>query len=187
LHQANLKSLRIFTLTSSIWGIVYGLIGPFYTIYVAKLAGGMEKLGFAFSILIFVQAITSYFVGRFSDKLGRKPFLFITAYMDAAILLAFTVISETYQIYILQALLGVTNAVGTTIRESLLADMTRKENRGLEIGKFNALVSVFSAAGLALGGYMTKFYGLKAIFYFASAVIVCSTVLVLFIHDPVKD
>ena len=187
MHPSNLKSLRVFTVSTSIWGIVYGLIGPFYAVYVAKISGGMEKLGFAFSIMILVQAVTSYFVGRYSDKLGRKPFLFLTAYMDAAILLAFTFISETYQIYILQALLGVTNAVGQTIRESLLGDLTKKEKRGMQIGKFNAVVSVFSASGLVLGGFMAKFYGLKSIFYLGSAVIVCSTVLLFFINEPVKD
>jgi DHA1 family multidrug resistance protein-like MFS transporter len=187
LHSQNIRSLRFFTLTSSIWGIVYGLIGPFYAVYVAKLSGGMDKLGYAFSIMISVQAATSYFVGRYSDRLGRKPFLFMTAYMDAAILFAYTVIDKTYQIYILQALLGVTNAVGITIKESLLGDLTRREKRGLEIGKFNALVSLFSAAGLALGGYMTKFYGLKSIFYVSSIMIACSTALLFFIHEPAKE
>ncbi len=187
MHTTNLKSLRVFTLASSVWGIVYGLIGPFYAVYVANLSGGMEKLGFAFSIMVLVQAVTSYFVGRYSDRLGRKPFLFVTAYMDAVILVAYTVINETYQIYVLQALLGVTNAVSTTIKESLLGDLTKREIRGMAIGKFNALVSIFSAAGLALGGYITKFYGLKAIFYLGSIMIVCSTVLLFFIHEPVKD
>ncbi len=176
----------MFTLASSVWGIVYGLIGPFYAVYVANLSGGMEKLGFAFSIMVLVQAVTSYFVGHYSDRLGRKPFLFVTAYTDAAILFAYTVIDKTYQIYILQALLGVTNAVGATIRESLLGDLTKSEKRGAEVGKFNAFVSVFSAAGLTLGGYVTKFYGLKSIFYLGSVVIVCSTALLFFIHEPVK-
>ncbi len=177
----------MFTLASSIWGIVYGLIGPFYAVYVANLSGGMEKLGFAFSIMILVQAVTSYFVGHYSDRLGRRPFLFATAYLDAAILFAYTTITETYQIYILQALLGVTNAVSMTIKESLLGDLTKQERRGMAIGKFNALVSIFSAAGLALGGYVTKFYGLKAIFYLGSVTIACSTVLLFFIREPVRD
>jgi MFS family permease len=182
----SIKSLRVFTIFSSVWGVVYGLIGPFYTLYVANISGGTEKLGFAFSIMILVQAGTSYFVGHYSDRLGRKPFLFLVAYMDASILFAYTFITQTYQIYILQAFLGVTNAVGMTIRESLLADLTRREKRGMQIGKFNALVSVFSAIGITIGGYMTKFYGLKSIFYFGAIVIACSTFFLFFIHEPGK-
>jgi DHA1 family multidrug resistance protein-like MFS transporter len=181
------KSLRIFTIVSSIWGVVFGLIGPFYALYVAKISGGMEKLGIAFSIMILVQAATSYFVGRYSDKLGRKPFLFASAYTDAAVLFAYTFASEAYHIYILQAFLGITNAVSDTIRGSLLADLTNKEQRGKEIGKFNALVSIFAAVGLTLGGYLVKYYGLKSIFYFGSAIILFSTIFLFFIHEPTQE
>ena len=160
------------------------MIGPFYAIYVAKVSGGLDKLGVAFSIMILVQAAASYFVGHYSDRLGRKPFLFGAAYMDAVILLSYTVITETYQIYILQALLGVTNAVSMTIRGTLLADLTKVDKRGLEIGRFNALVSIFTAGGFTLGGYLAKYYGLKSIFYLGAVIIVCSTILLIFISEP---
>jgi MFS family permease len=179
-----INSLLLFTLVNSVWGVVYGMIGPFYAIYVAKVSGGLEKLGFAFSIMILVQAAASYFVGRYSDRLGRKPFLFGAAYMDAAILLSYTIVEETYQVYILQALLGVTNAVSMTIRGTLLADLTKVDKRGLEIGRFNALVSIFTAGGFTLGGYLTKYYGLKSIFYLGAVIIVCSTILLMFIREP---
>ena len=185
--MSNTNSLRLFTAVSSIWGIVYGLIGPFFALYIANISGGMEKLGFAFSIMILVQAVTAYFVGRYSDKLGRKPFLFITAYMNAIVLFLYTIISKPYQIYILQALLGVTNAVSMTMRGSILGDLTKRERRGMEVGRFNAVVSIFSAAGIVLGGYMTKYYGLKSIFYFSALAIACSSVLLFFIHEHKND
>ena len=179
-----MNNLKLFTLFISLWGIISGLVGPFYTVHIANLSGGAERLGLAFSIMILMQAITSYLVGHYSDRLGRKPFLFATAYMNAAILLFYTIISEPYQIYILQALLGVTNAVSMTIRESLLGDLTVRERRGRDVGRFNAAVGVFSAAGLALGGYMTKYYGLKSVFYFGAAVMVCSTLLLFPLREP---
>ncbi|MEW6602015.1 MAG: MFS transporter [Nitrospirota bacterium] len=174
----------MFTILTSIWGIVYGLVGPFYVVYISNLSGGTEKLGIAFSIMILVQSVASYIVGRYSDKLGRKPFLLVTGLMDAAILVAFTVANQTYHVYILQAFLGITNAMGLTIRGAVLGDLTEKEKRGTDIGKFNAIVGVFSGIGLALGGYITKLYGLKSIFYFGAVIIALSSVLLVFIHEP---
>ncbi|MBI5665338.1 MAG: MFS transporter [Nitrospirae bacterium] len=174
---------RIFTILTSIWGTVYGLVGPFYVVYISNISGGMEKLGIAFSIMILVQSVASYFVGRYSDRLGRKPFLLLTGLMDAAILIAFTVSTKTYQIYILQGLLGITNAMSLTLRGVILGDLTEKEKRGADIGKFNAIVGVFSGIGLALGGYITKHYGLKAIFYLGAVIIACSSLLLFFIHE----
>ena len=174
----------MLTIVSSIWGVVYGLIGPFFAVYIAELGGGLEKLGFAFSVMILVQAVASYFIGFYSDRLGRRPFLFFTAYLEAVVLLSYTVITRPYQIYILQALLGVSSAIASTVRESLLGDLTKRENRGSDVGKFNAVVGIFAGAGLALGGYMTKFFGLKSIFYLGAAVLTLSTMLLFFIHEP---
>jgi len=109
-----------------------GLIGPFYVVQVEKLSGGMEKLGIAFAIMVLLDSLTSYLAGRFSDKLGRKPFLFLIAYLDAAILVGYTLITDTYQLYILQGLFGVTNGIFDTITTALLGDLTQKEERGRE-------------------------------------------------------
>jgi MFS family permease len=177
------KNLILYTTVSSIWAIVLGFIGPFYVLQVQKLSGGMEKLGAAFGIMVLLQSITPYFAGRFSDRLGRKPFLLLTAYTDAAVLFSYTVIHETYQLYILQALLGITNGINSTISTSLLGDMTMKEKRGATIGKFNAVVSFSSAIGLFLGGYMVTLYGLTSLFYLASACVALSTGLLFFIRE----
>jgi MFS family permease len=183
LNPSSARNLRIFTTVSSIWAIIFGFIGPFYVVYIERLSGGIEKLGLAFSIMVLLQSLTSYCAGRFSDRLGRKPFLFITAYADAVILLLYTVIQETYQLYLLQGILGITNGVGDTISTSLLGDLTVREQRGREVGKFNAIVGFSSAVGLSLGGYMAKFYGLKSLFYLASIVVVLSTILLFFIKE----
>ncbi len=183
MNSLNARNLRLFTTVSSIWAVVLGFIGPFYVIYVAELSGGMEKLGLAFSIMVLVQAATTYLAGHFSDKLGRKPFLFIIAYTDALVLFFYTVIDQTYQLYILQAMLGITNGIAGTVSTSLLGDLTIKAERGRSIGKFNAIVGLSSGIGLFFGGYMVKFYGLKALFYLASIVVALSTGLLFFMKE----
>jgi len=143
----------------------------------------MEKLGIAFSIMVLFQSLTSYLAGHFSDKLGRKPFLIVTSYVDATILFLYTIISETHQLYLLQGMLGITNGVIDTMSTSLLGDLTIKEKRGKAVGKFNAIVGLSSAVGLSLGGYMVKYYGIKSLFYLASLVVALSTVLLFFIRE----
>lgn len=183
MSPSGVRNLRIFTAVSSIWAIVLGFIGPFYVIQVERLSGGMEKMGIAFSIMVLLQSGTTYIAGRFSDKLGRKPFLFLTAYTDATVLFLYTVIEATYQLYILQAVLGVTNGIVGTVSTSLLGDLTRRESRGKTVGKFNAVVSLASATGLFLGGYLVKIYGLKSLFYLASFSVALSTALLFFMTE----
>jgi MFS family permease len=179
------RNLRIFTGVSSMWAVVMGVIGPFYVLQVEKLSGGMDKLGLAFSIMILVQAMTTYITGHYSDRLGRKPFLIATAFTDSIVIFLYTVIQDQYQLYILQALLGITNGVVATISTSLLGDLTVKGKRGKTVGKFNAIVSVSSAAGLLAGGFLAKAYGLQYLFYLASVFIASSTVLLFFLKEEV--
>lgn len=183
MRASNTRNLLIYTTVSSIWGIVFGLIGPFYVVYVQEMSGGMEKLGIAFAIMVFLQSLTTYLAGHFSDKLGRKPFLFITPYVDAVVLVLYTLITTTHHLYILQGILGITNGIHDTIRTSLLGDLTVKEERGGVVGKFNAIVSFASALGLALSGFLVKYYGIELLFYVAAAVVALSTILLLFIEE----
>lgn len=183
MSSSNTRNLIIYTTVSSMWGIIFGAIGPFYVLFVEKLSGGMEKLGIAFAIMMILQSLSTYLAGHFSDKLGRKPFLLVTAYIDAVVLILFTVISKTSHLYILQGVLGITNGIHGTIKTSLLGDLTVKEKRGGVIGKFNAIVSFSSAIGLAFSGYLVKFYGLKFLFYLAAGVVAVSTVLLFFIKE----
>ena len=80
-------------------------------------------------------------------------------------------------------MLGITNGIAGTIGTSLLGDLTVKEKRGRTVGKFNAIVSIFAATGLALGGFLAKIYGLKSLFYLASIVVASSTILLFFIKE----
>ena len=179
------RNLFLFTALSTIWAVIFGLIGPFYVIHVEKLSGGMEKLGIAFSIMVFFQSFSSYLAGRFSDRLGRKPFLFLIGYVDSLIIFLYTVIKGTFQLYILQGLFGITNGIAQTMSTSLLGDITTRERRGRAVGLFNAFVGIASSAGLILSGYVAKLYGIRTIFYIASFVMFFSTFLLFGIKEDI--
>lgn len=183
----NARNLRILTAVNSVWSTVMGLIGPFYVLYIKDIAGGLDQLGIAYAILIFTQAVASYYLGRFSDKHGRKALIIASAYCDALILFLFTIISSPLQLFILQAALGITNAVDGIGKQALLGDLTEKTTRGLEIGKFNAIVGVFSAAGILAGGILAKSYGIKPIFYIASASVAISATLLFSIKEEAPE
>jgi len=179
----NSRNLFLFTALSTIWAVIFGLIGPFYVVHVERLSGGMEKLGIAFSIMIFFQSLASYVAGRSSDRLGRRPFLFLIAYVDAIIIFLYTVIKGTNELYILQGLFGISNGVSQTISTSLLGDITTRQKRGRAIGIFHAIVGIASSLGLVLSGYVAKLYGIKSVFYIASFVLFFSTILLLWIRE----
>ncbi|NIW95967.1 MAG: MFS transporter, partial [Phycisphaerae bacterium] len=100
------------------------------------------------------------------------------------VLILFTLISKTAHLYILQGVLGITNGVAGTMKASLLGDLTVQETRGSIIGRFDAAVSLASAGGLAMSGYLAKFYGLEFLFYLAAGVMAVSALFLFFIKEP---
>jgi len=178
-----LNNFRIFTIVSSFWGIAMGLFGPFYVLYIQDIGGSLENLGIAFGIMVFAQSFVSYFAGKYSDRFGRKPFLIIVGYSNAIVFLFYLLIENLWQLYALQALWGVVDAIDTTTTKAFLADITSKKRRGLEMGKFDAIVGIFAATSMIIGGLIAGKYGLGIIFYICSGFYFLSTTLLFLIKE----
>lgn len=184
------NSLALLTAFYCIASTVNGMVAPFLTVYIAKISGGMDKLGIALSITILFSAASVVVAGKYSDRVGRVPFLIGSAVVDALVFVAYTFVTEPFQIYIIQALIGMVGSVAMVMAQALIADLTDTGERGKQMGLLSAMVSVSTAAGLVAGGYAIKIFGLNIVLYLAAVVILCSTPLLfilLRLQSPLKD
>jgi len=182
-----LTNLTVFIIASSLMNFGWGLIGPFYYLYVNQLGGGsLEQFGIAFGIMYFTSALASIIAGKYSDKLGRKPFLIGTSLMYAIVIYAYTVINSDIQLYVAQALIGVIGSIEQTMNASFLGDVTKKSKRGFQIGVFHSLVEMFSGIAIVIGGFLIGAAGFKIIFYIVSILIAIGSVILLGLKETVK-
>lgn len=180
------RNLVVLNMMTLIWSLVSGLVGPYYVIYVKQLVSGSEKLGLLFSITLIFQSLTSYSIGRLSDNSGRrKPFLFAVALIEVLVFFLYTQVTQIYQVYILLAFMGISNGIFNTIANSFIGDLTKKVERGRAVGNFHGLISISSLAGLQVSDFMVAAYGIKSLFYSASAAASFSLILLLFIKEDV--
>ncbi len=70
----------IFLISNSMLSFAFGLFTPFWLIFVNDFGGSIEQFGFSIGLMVLAASITSYFVGKHSDKLGRMPFLIIAGF-----------------------------------------------------------------------------------------------------------
>mgnify|MGYP001616566641 FL=1 len=182
-----LTNLTIFIIASSLMNFGWGLIGPFYYLYVNQLGGNsLEQFGIAFGIMYFTSALASIIAGKYSDKLGRKPFLIGASLMYAVVIYSYTLINSAVQLYIAQALIGVLGAIEQTVNTSFLGDVTKKSKRGFQIGIFHSLVEMFSGVAIIVGGFLMGETGFKIMFYIVSIVIATGAVVLLALKETVK-
>ena len=174
---------RIFLFSNSLMAFASGLFGPFYIIFLQNFGGSIQQFGFSIGLMALFQSVTSYFAGKYSDKIGRKIFLLLGGFLSAAIIFLYTLITSIMQLYILQVALGITGAMTGTMTAVFLADVTKKVSRGTDIGKYRAIVGIISALSIMGGGYVVGQLGYKAIFYFTAAVTAVSTLLLFYIRE----
>ncbi len=176
-----LGNYKIFLFSNSMLAFAIGLFTPFWIIFLQKFGGGVEQFGIAIGIMVFAQSITSYFVGKYSDKLGRKVFLIAGGFILAAVVFSYTIIQTLVELYILQVLNGVTNAMQMTMETAFLGDVTKKTTRGLNIGKYHAIVGAIAGLTIMGSGYIVGGLGFNIIFYAVAIIIFISTLFLFFI------
>jgi len=148
-----------------------GIVFPFYIIFINEIGANFSQFGMAFGLFTISAALVHKYIGDLSDRIGRKIFLLISNWGMAFLFLLFPIVTEIWQIYFLQIILGVFGAMQKTGEKAIVGDFTDNEKRGGLIGRYHAWIAVFSGFAVILGGYIIDFLTLSAIFYAGSIVL----------------
>ncbi len=178
-----LGNYKIFLLSNSLLYFSWGLFQPFWIVFVQKIGGSIEQLGFSIGLMVLAQSITSYFVGKRSDLLGRKKFLIFSGFFMSGVIFAYTLITSLFQLYILQVLYGIVGAMQATMEQAFLGDITKKASRGTDIGKYHALVGVMAGIAMMGGGILVESSGFKVIFYIVAVLVFIYTLMLFYIKE----
>jgi MFS family permease len=179
------RNFRIFAFSNSLIALAFGLFGPFYLIFINKIGESIENFGFAVGLVVLSGAIASFIAGKYSDKIGRKPFLIIGGYSSAIIVFSYTLISSLWQLYLIQILNGLVAAIFETSEHAFLGDITRKNERGSEMGKYRALIGITEAFAIFIGGIFANAFGFKLMFYVISLIFIVSTTLMFRLKEEI--
>jgi MFS family permease len=135
-------------------------IWAFFPLFFVSVGATKSQVGFSYFLNMMVQAVTMGFVGRMTDKLGRKPVVRMGIIGTIFIFIGITLTTNIYLIYLLQAVLGFVWSclfVGIT---TLVADQSEWETRGQAMAGFSMTRDATNIVGPILGGiifYATSF------------------------------
>jgi len=177
LEKTRKKNFRTFTISNSLMALAFGLFGPFYLIFINKIGGTIENFGIAVGLVVLSGALTSLIARKYSDKIGRKPFLILGGYASALIVFLYTLIGSLWQLYLLQIFSGLIISLFETSESSFLGDITKKEKRGTDIGKYDAIIGIAEALAIFTGGFLIGVFGFEIVFYIISIIFVISTTI----------
>ena len=179
----NKEGMRWLIISQSISLFGAGIVFPFYIIFINEIGANFTQFGTAFGIFTISAALVHKYIGNLSDRIGRKIFLLMSNWGMAFLFLLFPIITQIWQVYLLQAVLGIFGAMQKTGEKAIVGDFTDKEKRGSIIGRYHGWIAVFSGFAVILGGYIIDFLTLSAIFYIGSVVLFVAGLSVLKIKE----
>jgi MFS family permease len=151
------KEIYPWLLVGLLWGVgflnyldrqMFATMQPAMSIDITALQSA-EKFGFLMGIFLWVYGFMSPIAGVIADKVNRKWLIVASLFVWSGVTFGMGYATTYHQLYILRALMGISEALYLPTGLALIADFHREKTRSLAIGIH--LTGLY--IGSALGGF----------------------------------
>ena len=171
--------LGLIFLTLFIDMVGFGIVIPVLPLYAegSRFGATNSQLMWIVGIYSLFQLVCAPLFGKWSDRIGRKPVLVVSILGTAV---GFVVLGAANTVWMLVLGRIIDGASGGNISTAMacIADVTTKENRSRNMGLVGAAFGLGFMIGPAIGGVLSKHFGLAVPFYFAAGLALLNAVLV---------
>ena len=142
------------------------------------------QLGFLTSAFLGCYMLSAPFTGPLSNRYSRRRVIAVGGALWSGLTLL-TAFTYTYgELLLRHTLVGVGEAVFSTIAPTFVVDLFPEEKRGRILGIFYLAIPVGSAAGYLLGGHLAPAHGWRFPFYVAALPGFVLAFITWFIPEP---
>ena len=177
---ARRAQLGIIFLTILIDMIGFGIVIPVLPIYAETFHATAMQNGLLVAAFSFAQFLAAPLWGKVSDRVGRKPVLFVSILGTAVGFVMMGLAGSLMMLFIARIVDGAAGGnIGTA--QAYVADISTKEERSKAMGIIGAAFGIGFMFGPAIGGLMSYYFGLHSPFLLAAAMAFANAFLVLFL------
>lgn len=162
----------------------FGIVIPLLTFYAEEFNATPFDIGLLVASFSLMQFIFSPIWGNISDRMGRRPILFITILGSSVGYLILGTASALWMIYAGRIIAGIMGGNLATA-QAYIADVTSRENRARGMGLFGMAFGLGFIFGPALAGVLSKF-GMHVPFLFAAVLSMLNAISLYFILPEPK-
>ncbi|MFC4411629.1 MFS transporter [Chungangia koreensis] len=172
-------NFRQFLISQSIIFTASSLVFPFYLLFIKNVGDSYSQFGWAYGLFTLTAALSYPVIGRLGDRFGDKNMLLIYTLGMAAIMLVIPLLYLVWQVYIIQIIMGILGAIQKNTEKAFLARTNEPDTAGKQIGNYHLHISLWSAFGIILTGYLIDFLTVASLFYLISFVYIIASIILL--------
>ena len=177
---SNRTTLKLIFLTLFIDMIGFGIVIPVLPLYAegTRFGATEHQLAWIVGIYSLLQLVCGPLIGRISDRVGRRPVLAVSILGTAA---GFAILgaATTVTMLIIGRIIDGISGGNISTAMACIADSTSRKDRSKYMGIVGAAFGLGFVIGPALGGALSKHFGLATPFYFAASLALVNAVLVI--------
>jgi DHA1 family multidrug resistance protein-like MFS transporter len=156
-----------------------GFIGPLLPLYARDLGAAGLSLGMIFAGFSAARFLLTPFIGRLSDRFGRRVFLATGMAAYTVFSLLYVSATTTAQLILVRALHGASAGMVIPVAQAYIGDIAPPGKESSFLGTFT--VSVFTAFGIGplVGGPLAERFGMHAPFFVMGSLSAIALLLIL--------
>jgi DHA1 family multidrug resistance protein-like MFS transporter len=164
-----------------------GIIAPLLPIYARNLGATGVWVGVIFAGYAISRTIILPFVGKLSDRRGRKPVISAGLFLFALTSFAYVLAGNVATLFIIRLMQGVAAGLVQPIAQAYIGDIAPEGEEGKWMGFFNATFLIGWGFGPLLGGILTDYFGMDSAFYVMGGLnVLAFAVVSLFLPEVVR-
>ena len=164
------------------------LILPLLPFYTERLGASPTVVGLLYSVFALCQLLAGPYLGRLSDRVGRRPVLLVS---QVGTLLGFILLGFAQTLWLgwLSRMIDGGTAGNLTIAQAYISDVTKPEDRAKSFAIIGIAFGLGFLIGPAISGYLAGFNYTYPVWAaaFLSAVSIACTYFLLPRHEPMHQ
>lgn len=172
--------------SSTLFFASFNMLIPELPAFLTSLEGADYK-GLIISLFTLTAMISRPFSGKLADTIGRIPVMVFGTAVCVLCSLIYPILTSLSGFFLLRFVHGFSTGFTPTGQAAYLSDVIPENRRGEAMGFLGTAGMVGMAGGPAIGGFVTRLFGLSATFYLSSLFAVIAAAILISTRETLKE
>lgn len=153
---------------------------PVFALFVEEIGGGAVAVGSIWAIFAIVTGILTAIFSRHGDKIKEKEYLVAGGYVFRIVAwIGYIFASSLWHLYVLQIVLAIGEAIGTTAFNAIYSEHLNKDRRIKQWGAWSSSNTIIGGFAALIGGMIVFQFGFQVLFLIMASLTIISFILLM--------